>query len=293
MTDQTSIDATQILRHKPPFRFIAECRLDSDRQLTAVVPSSPPEVSWAAPVFQSVLPVEYAAQAMGVLIRHRLQASGLSGVLAGISEFAWDCAAAPLNHVTVRHVGSRGQFHDFKAHFVGCDGYVCARVNGFIHLSYAADVVAVPPAVTAGPASPRLAGLPFSGLPADCPLFEIIDQSEDDDGQRTILWANPDCPVYAGHFPDAPITPGVLIAEAMVGAATAAEPGLALTELSDLAFKAPLLPGDTVELRVKRRSDTDFSASVSRGPKRLARAKFALVHLPVTKTKPKPELNVA
>lgn len=298
MTNQTHIDATAILRHKPPFRFIADCQLDSERQLTAAVPATPPEADWAAPNLQSVLPVEYAAQAMGVLIRHRLQAPGLSGVLAGVSEFAWDCAATPLRQVTVRHMGSRGPFHDFKAHFIGQDGYVCARVTGLIHLSPAAMATPVPPAAVAAPASlPRkgslLAGSGFADMRQDTALFETVATTKDADGLCHVLRANPDCPVYAGHFPGAPITPGVLIAEAMVRAAADDSPELALAALTDLTFKAPLLPGDTVELRIKRRSDIGFSASVNRGPKRLARAKFALVHLPATRTYPNPNLFVA
>ena len=62
---------------------------------------------------------------------------------------------------------------------------------------------------------------------------------------------------YRGHYPDQPITPGVILCEAAVqaGAILAAskltqhEPGTpVLARIKECRFKQPVYPGDTVEL---------------------------------------------
>ena len=62
---------------------------------------------------------------------------------------------------------------------------------------------------------------------------------------------------YRGHYPDKPITPGVILCEAAVqaGAILAAskltkhEPGTpVLARLTECRFKHPVFPGDTVDL---------------------------------------------
>ena len=68
-------------------------------------------------------------------------------------------------------------------------------------------------------------------------------------------------PFFQGHYPDFPITPGVLVCEAIFQAgaillAERAKDKLAsgmvpvLTRISDARFKAMVRPGDTIELEV-------------------------------------------
>lgn len=100
------------------------------------------------------------------------------------------------------------------------------------------------------------------------PPFLFVDRivSESADGlvaERT-WWAEED--FYRGHYPDAPITPGVLLCESVfqTGAlfmakqalAAGAQPGEGvplLAKISDVRFRNPVYPGDTVHIEVQRK----------------------------------------
>ena len=71
---------------------------------------------------------------------------------------------------------------------------------------------------------------------------------------------------YKGHYPGAPITPGVLLCEAVFQAAgcymalkakaAGAKPGEGvplIAKISDVRFRNPVYPGDTVLLEVKEK----------------------------------------
>lgn len=71
---------------------------------------------------------------------------------------------------------------------------------------------------------------------------------------------------YRGHYPGAPITPGVLLCEAVFQAAAChmalkaraagAKPGEGvplIAKISDVRFRQPIYPGDTVLLEVKEK----------------------------------------
>lgn len=73
------------------------------------------------------------------------------------------------------------------------------------------------------------------------------------------LDVRPDLPLFAGHFPDYQVFPGVLIMEALAQAATCClmaardETVLAgyLAGIDKARFREPVLPGDTVELEAR------------------------------------------
>jgi 3-hydroxyacyl-[acyl-carrier-protein] dehydratase len=99
------------------------------------------------------------------------------------------------------------------------------------------------------------------------PPFLFVDKivSEQADGliaQRT--W-RADEDFYQGHYPGAPITPGVLLCEAVFQSAAcflalkarnaggkAAEGVPLIAKISDVRFRSPVYPGDTVLIEVKQ-----------------------------------------
>lgn len=71
---------------------------------------------------------------------------------------------------------------------------------------------------------------------------------------------------YRGHYPDAPITPGVLLCEsvfqtaacfmALKARAAGAQPGEGvplIAKISDVRFRTPLYPGDVALIEVKQK----------------------------------------
>ena len=263
-----TINAADILRHKPPFRFIDQVLLTSETRAMARVPANPPAAKWAACPELSVLPVEYAAQVMGVLTRTRLGYTSTSTMLAGITEFAWDFMADSLESVELRHTGTRGAFHDFKADFLNRNGLVCARMGGFLHVS-------------PGEANrPRVQ----INVPEDAPIYDVTGYARFGGHIEMDVRMRTDCPVYAGHFPDVPLTPGVLIAEMMLEAVSRGSGGMGLRRITDLVFKSPLFPGDQAALKLRQTAPNCYSATLLRGGKRLARGKLELEQVPAAAT---------
>jgi 3-hydroxyacyl-[acyl-carrier-protein] dehydratase len=96
---------------------------------------------------------------------------------------------------------------------------------------------------------------------------------------------------YQGHYPGAPITPGVLLCEAvfqagallmartMAGQGT--QPGVPLlAKISDVRFRNPVFPGETITIEVKRKETlggfTMMSGSVKNGDKRVLTVDFSV-----------------
>src|SRR5438552_14448534 len=59
-------------------------------------------------------------------------------------------------------------------------------------------------------------------------------------------------PYFAGHFPGAPVLPGVMLCEALVqlGSRLAEDEDLRLVAVDKARFRRPVLPGDTLRLEV-------------------------------------------
>jgi len=93
---------------------------------------------------------------------------------------------------------------------------------------------------------------------------EIVSETTDSLTAKRTWRAEED--FYKGHYPNAPITPGVLLCEAVfqTGAlfmarqaqASGAAPGAGvplLSKISDVRFRTPIYPGDTIFIEVKKK----------------------------------------
>ena len=93
---------------------------------------------------------------------------------------------------------------------------------------------------------------------------------------------------YRGHYPSAPITPGVLLCEAVfqTGAlflahSRAGAGGMPLlARVSNVRFRHPVFPGETVTIEVKKKEELGgfvmMSGSVKSGDKRVLTVDFAV-----------------
>jgi len=102
------------------------------------------------------------------------------------------------------------------------------------------------------------------------PPFLFVDEivAETADGLTAKRTWRADEDFYRGHYPGAPITPGVLLCEAVfqTGAlflarqaqAAGATPGAGvplLAKISDVRFRNPVYPGDTILIDVKKKEE--------------------------------------
>lgn len=127
------------------------------------------------------------------------------------------------------------------------------------------------------------------------PPFLFVDKivSETADGLIASRTFRADEEFYAGHYPGSPITPGVLLCEAVfqTGAlymarqaqAAGAKPGEGvplLAKISEVRFRNPVYPGETVTIEVKKKESlggfTMMSGSVKSGEKRVLTVDFAV-----------------
>lgn len=124
------------------------------------------------------------------------------------------------------------------------------------------------------------------------PPFLFIDEivSESPDGLVARRTWRADEDFYKGHYPGAPITPGVLLCEAVFQAgalylsrnADGAQPGGVplLVKISDVRFRNPVYPGDTITIEVRKKDLTAgfyaMGGSVKRGDTRILSVDFSV-----------------
>ena len=100
------------------------------------------------------------------------------------------------------------------------------------------------------------------------PPFLFVDEivSHDDTGLVAKRTWRAEEDFYRGHYPGAPITPGVLLCEAVFqtaacymalkARAAGAKPGEGvplIAKISDVRFRNPVYPGDAIQLEVKHK----------------------------------------
>lgn len=118
---------------------------------------------------------------------------------------------------------------------------------------------------------------------------EIVSESADGLVARRTFRADED--FYKGHYPGAPITPGVLLCEAVFQtgalymarsmAGQGSKDGVPLlAKISDVRFRNPVYPGDTITIEVKKKESmggfTMMSGSVKNGDKRVLTVDFSV-----------------
>jgi len=89
-------------------------------------------------------------------------------------------------------------------------------------------------------------------------LFQIVHSETTETGFSTTIKLNPDHIIYGGHFPDHPVTPGVVqmqivheLVENHLGK------NLQLTEIDDCKFLKIVNPGERDELQISIQHTTD------------------------------------
>jgi 3-hydroxyacyl-[acyl-carrier-protein] dehydratase len=126
------------------------------------------------------------------------------------------------------------------------------------------------------------------------PPFLFVDEivSETTEGLIAKRTLRADEDFYKGHYPGAPITPGVLLCEAVfqtgalflarqVQAGQGSNQGVPLmAKISDVRFRNPVYPGETIIIEVKKKESlggfTMMSGSVKSGEKRVLTVEFTV-----------------
>ncbi len=125
------------------------------------------------------------------------------------------------------------------------------------------------------------------------PPFLFVDEivSESPDGLVAKRTWRADEDFYKGHYPGAPITPGVLLCEAVFQtgalylarsmAGQGAPTGVPLlAKIADVRFRNPVYPGDTIIIEVKKKEVVAgfymMSGSVKNGDKRILTVDFSV-----------------
>jgi 3-hydroxyacyl-[acyl-carrier-protein] dehydratase len=125
--------------------------------------------------------------------------------------------------------------------------------------------------------------IPVTELIPHRPPFLFVDEivSEAPDGLKAKRTWRADEDFYKGHYPGAPITPGVLLCESVFQAAACflalkaraagGKPGEGLpliAKIGEVRFRNPVYPGDTVFLEVKQKDSLGGFTMMSGGIKK-------------------------
>ena len=108
----------------------------------------------------------------------------------------------------------------------------------------------------------------YFGLPHRPPFVFVKEITRCDPGvaAECKTWFEPNDPMFAGHFPDDPMVPGVILTEALaqtagIAAASAhpetARPRFLLSAIRQMKFLAAVRPGEQITLRATKQGEVD------------------------------------
>jgi 3-hydroxyacyl-[acyl-carrier-protein] dehydratase len=135
------------------------------------------------------------------------------------------------------------------------------------------------------------------GLIPHRPPFLFVDEilADSPEGLTARRTWRADEAFYQGHYPGAPITPGVLLCEAVFqtgalflarsASGPGAPPGVPLlVKIADVRFRQPVYPGDTVTIEVRKKDLTAgfhvMSGTMKRGGVRVMSVEFTVAWRP-------------
>jgi 3-hydroxymyristoyl/3-hydroxydecanoyl-(acyl carrier protein) dehydratase len=262
----SSVRAADVLRHRPPFLFVDYVTMRSQGCAVAdIAPELWTKVPpWRAPEAMCALPIELAAQVAGVALRTRLSIAFSAGFLAAVSSYRVLSRLHEATQIEVNLGKNAGAYHAFEAVLTASTGAPCAEVFGSIFLG-ASDATSA--------ASKQLA--------AQTPISTHVTA----EAAHVSCWLDPTQSFYAGHFPEAPITPGILLLEmaTQVSSSIAHAEGqrvLGLAEVTDAVFQRLVPPGSMVEVRARLQASNvgrrNYAVSLFVEGARALRARVAL-----------------
>lgn len=252
--------AIDYLRHRPPFLLIDQFELEGEGASASITADAIDVYSHCGVRGSLWFHAECSAQLFGCYCRATRDARGRPGYLTGFRRIERLRPGEPTT-LQVREIARELSTRRYSA----------------VWLDSAQSEVLVAEGAIAMPEEQTIARgeheMPAAASNVPASVGRVVERSRDADGAVAEFQLEPNHPVYAGHFPGEPVTPGVLLGEAMSDLVGWASGGGTLTTISDTVFSARVGPSDLVRIRAKRNGDV-FAATVFLGNKRAMRAKL-------------------
>ncbi|MEO6322157.1 MAG: 3-hydroxyacyl-ACP dehydratase [Polaromonas sp.] len=97
---------------------------------------------------------------------------------------------------------------------------------------------------------------------------------------ETSLFIAPDHPAFAGHFPEMPILPGVVLLDAVVHAVSHVQGITTSCQISSAKFLSPVGPGETLVISWSRSAAGGMRFDISSGARKVATGALAFSLVP-------------